>query len=59
MEEEMKKEFRSFEDSRKSIRKLKILGNKEWRIFTKSKNFLKNIPTNPWSVYSKEKKSNT
>ena len=55
----MKKEFRSFEDSRKSIRKLKILGNKEWRIFTKSKNFLKNIPTNPWSVYSKEKKSNT
>jgi hypothetical protein len=50
----MKKEYRSFADARKFTRSLKIQSNKEWRLFTKSKDFPSNIPASPDHIYKKQ-----
>ena len=47
----MKKEFLTYEESKKSIQKFHLTSNKEWRIFAKSKQFPKQIPTNPDKIY--------
>jgi len=49
--EKMKKQFLTYEESKKSIQKFHLINNKEWRIFTKSENFPQNIPTNPDKIY--------
>ena len=37
--ERMKKQFRTYEETVKIIQKYSLKSNKEWRIFSKSKNF--------------------
>ena len=47
----MKKVFLTYEESKKNIQKFHLISNKEWRIFAKSKQFPKQIPTNPDKIY--------
>ena len=50
----MKKQFRSFEDSRKIIRSLHLNTIDDWRIFCKSQDFPNGVPKAPHLVYKKE-----
>jgi hypothetical protein len=50
-EEEMKKEFRSFEDARKFVHALKLNNDKEWKEYCKSGNKPDDIPSYPIDVY--------
>ena len=47
----MKKEFRSFEDARKFVRKLNLKGKDNWLEYCKSGNKPHDIPTASWTVY--------
>ncbi len=53
----MKREFRSFKDAREFIHTLKIKNNKEWRLFTKSKELPDDIPVSPDHIYKKNWKN--
>jgi predicted helicase len=46
--------FRSFEEAKKYTQSLKLKGFREWHLFTKSKNFPKDIPVAPYRPYKKE-----
>ena len=48
------REYSDFEDAKKFVQSLKIKGNKEWRIFAKSKDFPADIPKSPDKIYKKE-----
>jgi len=50
----LNKEFQSFEDARKFVKKLNLKNNKEWRLLIKSNKKPKDIPSNPDSVYKDE-----
>jgi len=50
------KKFRSYEDAKKYIRSLKIKNVDEWRQLAKSGKLPADIPTNPWTIYSKKRK---
>lgn len=50
------KKFRSYEDAKKYIRSLKIKNVDEWRQLAKSGKLPPDIPTNPWTIYSKKRK---
>jgi len=50
----MKKKFRSFEDARSFVQKLGLKGDKEWRLFCKSKNKPVDIPYRPDYHYKKD-----
>jgi len=47
----MKKRYRSFNDARKFVRKLKLQNVAEWRQYTKSKNFPSDFPVTPEAAY--------
>ena len=49
--------FRSFEEAKKYAHSLKLNNLKEWYLFTKNKNFPKDIPVSPYKVYKSEFKS--
>ena len=51
------REFRSFEDAREFVRKLKLSGQKDWTEYCKLGNNPKDIPSNPNQVYKKEWKN--
>jgi len=48
------KEYRSYQEAKKYAQSLKLKNIKEWYEHCKSKNFPKDIPTNPWQTYKKE-----
>jgi len=50
-EEEMKKEYRSHNDAREFVQKLKLKGQVEWSQYSKSGNKPKDIPSNPPRSY--------
>jgi hypothetical protein len=51
IEEEMKKEFRSFEESRKFAHSLNLKGQSDWAKYSKSGNRPGNIPASPRKTY--------
>jgi hypothetical protein len=54
IEEEMKKEFRSFEDTKKFVQSLNLKGQSDWIEYRKSGNKPDDIPTNPNRTFKKE-----
>ena len=50
------KEYRSFTEARKFVRKLNLKGIKEWKEYCKSGNKPDDIPAAPWSTYKEWKK---
>jgi hypothetical protein len=51
VEKEMKKKFRSFEDSRKFVQSLNLKGKTGWREYCKSSDKPDDIPSTPNTVY--------
>jgi hypothetical protein len=49
-----KKDFRSFESAREFVRGLGLTGMREWRVWLKSGNRPKDIPTSPERVYKEQ-----
>jgi len=49
----LRTEYLSFEDAKKVIHKMGIKTNREWRVFSKSDQLPKNIPTSPDTFYRK------
>lgn len=45
------KQYRSFEEARKFVRRLKLKNNKDWKIFKISENMPVDIPANPDQTY--------
>ena len=50
------RKYKSYEDSKKYIKFKKIKNEREWIIFTKSKKFPNDIPSNVWQYYSRRNK---
>jgi superfamily II DNA or RNA helicase len=48
------KKYRSYNEAKKYVQLLNLKSEKEWRIYTKSKNFPKDIPAYPNQTYKKE-----
>ncbi len=49
-----RKQFKSFEDARSFVRKLRLKNDAQWRIFSTSKKKPDDIPANPKHTYKKE-----
>jgi hypothetical protein len=49
-----KREWRKFEEAREFVRSLALSGEEEWKVYYKSKNRPKDIPSEPNSSFEKE-----